>query len=212
VSAPLDFLAAGARSILGRSLEDRELAAFGKYLDLLHKWQKVHRLVGSAEPGWIVENLFLDSLLFLRVLPADVVSLADLGSGAGFPGIPIKIVRPDLDVVLIESRERRVSFLSAALRELALDRVRVVGGRVETLQTEMVGLFGAVVMRCAGDQNKLRPAAERLLAPGGTVILSGPPARTPLDWGEWVEVPGIKSGRTRLFIVYRTGPRPPGSV
>src|SRR5688572_4764254 len=110
MSAPLDLLESAGRAILGRPLDQHELAAFGKYLTLLVKWQRVQRLVGSSDPEWIVEHLFLDSLLFLQVLPAELESLADVGSGAGFPGIPIKIVRPDLRVTLIESRQRRVSF------------------------------------------------------------------------------------------------------
>lgn len=201
----LDSLAAGARPILGRALQERELELFSKYLQLLQKWQKVHRLVGSTEPGWIVENLFLDSLLFLRVLPEDIRSIADLGSGAGFPGIPIKIVRSDLDIALIESRERRVSFLSAVLRELTLERVRVVAGRAESLPSEFMGAFEAVVMRCAGDVQKLLPQAARLLMPEGIIVVSGPPARTPIDQGQWVEVPGITPDRARRFAVYRPG-------
>ncbi len=213
MSAALDSLAAGARSILGRSLQDRELDSFDKYLKLLQKWQKIHRLVGSTEPGWVVENLFLDSLLFLRVLPADVSSVADLGSGAGFPGIPIKIVRGDLDIALIESREHRVSFLSTVLRELALEGVRVVAGRVEGLPSEMRGTFGAVVMRCAGDVQRLLPQAARLLVPEGLIVASGPPASV-AGQGQWVEVPGIRPDKTRRFAVYRPGgPKaPPRSV
>jgi 16S rRNA (guanine527-N7)-methyltransferase len=205
VSTALDSLAAGARSILGRALQERELESFYKYLHILQKWQKVHRLVGSTEPGWIVENLFLDSLLFLRVLPEDIRSMADLGSGAGFPGIPIKIVRPDLDIALIESRERRVSFLSEVLRELALKRVRVAAGRVEALPSDFTGAFEAVVMRCAGDVQKLLPQAARLLKPEGIIVVAGPPSRRPIDRGQWVEVPGITPGRARRFAVYRPG-------
>ena len=204
MTAALSVLAEGARSILGRSLEGHELQSFGKYLELLQKWQKVHRLVGSTDPRWIVESLFLDSLLFLRVLPTDVGAMADLGSGAGFPGIPIKIVRPELEVTLIESRQRRVSFLSTTARGLGLARIRVVGGRAESLPDEFEGSFGAVVMRCAGDAENLLPHAKRLLAPGGMVVLSGPPDRRPLTRGEWVEVPSLVPGRVRRFAVYRT--------
>lgn len=206
MSSALDSLAAGARSILGRSLQERELESFGKYLNLLQKWQNIHRLVGSTEPAWIVENLFLDSLLFLRVLPASIGSVADLGSGAGFPGIPISIVRSELDIALIESRERRVSFLSTVLRELALERARVVAGRVESLPREIIGTFGAVVMRCVGDIQELLPQAARLLLPGGMIVVSGPPARAPLDYhGQWIEVPGLRPDRARRFAVYRPG-------
>jgi 16S rRNA (guanine527-N7)-methyltransferase len=199
----LDILAVGARSILGRPLGVLELEAFDKYLWLLQKWQRVQRLVGSSEPEWIVENLFLDSLLFLRVLPRDLVAIADVGSGAGFPGIPLMIVLPVLDVTLIESRQRRASFLAAAMRELGLARGRVISTRVEGVPEGLLGAFGAVVMRCAGGMEELLPSVSRLVSPGGMVVCSGPPARKPLEGGEWVEVQGYTPGRTRLFAVFR---------
>jgi 16S rRNA (guanine527-N7)-methyltransferase len=202
VSAALDLLAAGARSILGRELEHHEIESFGKYLALLEKWQRVHRLVGSTDPEWVVENLFLDSLLFLRVLPSDIISVADLGSGAGFPGIPIKIVRSRLAVALIEARQRRVSFLSTVVRELSLTGARVVSGRAQ--DAPLAGSFSAVVMRCAGDAEELVSDAERLVVPGGVVVVAGPPAVHELTRGEWVEVPGVRPGLSRRFTVYRT--------
>ena len=104
---PLEALSRGAEAILGRRLSEAERDSFAKYLSLLLKWQKSHRLVGSDEPMWIVEHLFLDSLLFLKLLPASCRKLADVGSGAGLPGLPIKIVRRELDVLLVESRRRR---------------------------------------------------------------------------------------------------------
>ena len=85
VSGALDPLTSGARSSLGRALTEPELEAFDKYLKLLQQWQRSQRLIGSTEPRWIVENLFLDSLLFLHLVPDDVRSVADLGSGAGVP-------------------------------------------------------------------------------------------------------------------------------
>jgi len=141
VSSALEALTRGAQEILDRPLTGRERNLFVKYLNLLIKWQKSQRLVGSAEPGWIIENLFLDSLLFLGVLPARFGSLLDLGSGAGLPGIPIKIVRPEIQLVLLESRQRRVSFLSSAVRELALERVSVVSGRAEEFAEKLAERF-----------------------------------------------------------------------
>lgn len=207
VSAAIDALASGGRAILGRALENRELESFTRYLHLLEKWQRIHRLVGSVQPGWVIENLFLDSLLFLRVLPGGIASVADLGSGAGFPGIPVKIVRPDLAVTLIESRQRRVSFLSAVIRELGLSGTRVLNGRVESIAWDMPGAFDAVLMRCAGDSARLLPFAERLVVPGGLVILSGPPSRGRLTRGEWVEVPGVAPDSSRRFALYRVPSR-----
>src|SRR5262249_56330757 len=113
-------LVGGVERILGRELSNRERADFDSYLKLLLKWQKTQRLVGSSDPMWIVEHLFLDRLLFLSVLPATVQSLADVGSGAGLPGVPIKIVKRDMQVFLIESRRRRGRFVASLARGLVL--------------------------------------------------------------------------------------------
>jgi 16S rRNA (guanine527-N7)-methyltransferase len=158
-----------------------------------------------------MENVVLDSLLFLTLLPRGPISVADLGSGAGVPGIPLKIVRPELRMVLIEARERRVSFLSTVIRELSLPECRVVGERAERVAPEDRN-HDVVVMRCAGDLTEIIPIAARLIRSGGMVVASGPPRRPANRKGlglEWVEIEGVQ-GR-RLFAVYRGG-RPPAST
>jgi 16S rRNA (guanine527-N7)-methyltransferase len=200
-SPALEILAAGAASILGRPLAELETSRFDKYLQLLKKWQRAQRLVGSSDESWIVRNLFLDSLLFVRVLPPDVGTIADLGSGAGFPGVPIKIVRPDLEVTLIESRERRASFLAAVVRELRLDGIRVLCARAEAAPAALVPSGGAVVARCAGEIARIARIGASLAAPGATVICSGPPREEPLIAGKWVEIPGVIPGSIRRFAV-----------
>ena len=200
---PLGALASGGAPILGRPLYAAELESFDKYLKLLQKWQRTQRLVGSADAGWIVEHLFLDSLLFLRVLPPDVASIADVGSGAGLPGIPIKIVNPGVRLALIESRAKRSSFLSAAVRELDLRGADVVTARAEEYARDRGQTFDAVVMRCAGDFGALARAAQGLVAPGGVIVATGPPNPRSLDLGKWVEVPGVRPGSTRRFAVHR---------
>jgi 16S rRNA (guanine527-N7)-methyltransferase len=204
VSRPQEALAQGASSILGRPLTSKEHDLFSRYLALLVKWQRSHRLIGSSDDMWIVEHVFLDSLLFLRLLPSTARSLADIGSGAGMPGVPIRIVRSDIEVTLVESRRRRASFLSAVVRELALAQTRVVADRVESRLSELRGRFDAVVMRCAGDVGKLMPVAASLLAPQGVVIASGPPEPRPLTHGDWVVVPGLQPPSIRRFAVYRS--------
>ncbi|HXH81803.1 MAG TPA: 16S rRNA (guanine(527)-N(7))-methyltransferase RsmG [Candidatus Tectomicrobia bacterium] len=184
--AALDLLSTGAAHILGRPLAGGEVGPFTKYLELLLKWQRTQRLVGRSDPRWIVENLFLDSLLFLTVLPASAASAADVGSGAGIPGVPIAIVRPDLRVVLIESRQRRVSFLRTVVRELGLRSVQVSPVRAGD-DPAHVAAFDAVVMRCAGSPAEVVPVALKLVAPGGVAILAGPPGR-PTDSAGGVEV------------------------
>ena len=199
---PLEALANGAEAILGRVLDELERENFSKYLTLLLKWQKAHRLVGSNDPMWIVEHLFLDSLLFLRLLPSSARTLSDLGSGAGLPGLPLKIVRRDIDVVLIESRRRRAMFLTSAVRAMRLEGVRVLEGRVEDLVSELRGTFDAVVMRCAGDIEVMIPVAADLVSDHGIVIASGPPNPKPLSVGDWVTVPGLRRGMSRRFAIY----------
>ena len=100
-------LAAGARTILDRELSPTERAAFLTYMDLLLAWQRVYRLVGSSDRRWVIDELILDSLLFVRFLPAHARSVLDLGSGAGIPGIPLRIVRPMVRFTLLEARRRR---------------------------------------------------------------------------------------------------------
>jgi len=191
-------------SILGRPLTTPEHELFSRYLALLIKWQRSHRLIGSSDEMWIVEHLFLDSLLFLRLLPSTARTLADIGSGAGMPGVPIRIVRSDAEVTLIESRRRRASFLSAVVRELALARMHIVADRIEDRLSDLEGRFDGVVMRCAGDIDELMPVAARLLAPRGVVVASGPPEPRPLTRGEWVVVPGLRPSSSRRFAVYQS--------
>jgi 16S rRNA (guanine527-N7)-methyltransferase len=161
-------------------------------MNILIKWQRSHRLIGSAEPQWIVDNVLIDSLLFARVLPEGLTTLCDVGSGAGIPGIPLKIVMPGTEVSLLESRHRRASFLAAAVRELPLRGCRVINRRLEDVTSELAGQFQAVVMRCAGDPLRLVDQIGALLTPGGVIVASGPPVASHIQLGEWIEVEGIR--------------------
>jgi 16S rRNA (guanine527-N7)-methyltransferase len=197
----LAALMAVAPEVLGRSLSEDEHAHFGRYLDLLLEWQRVHRLVGSASTTWIVEKLFVDSLLFLRVLPTAFGALLDLGSGAGIPGIPLKIVRPETKLTMIESRRRRASFLSTVVRELRLEDTRVICERAERAARDLARTFDAVVLRCAGDPGEVLPLAIQFLRPGGVAVAAGPPVPRPLNQGRWVTVPAPGRSGQRNFAV-----------
>jgi len=199
----LAALEAAAPGILGRSLTETELGAYDKYLKLLLKWQKSQRLVGRSDQGWIVQHLFVDSLLFLRVLPRELDVILDLGSGAGFPGVPIKIVKSDVRLTLVESRRKRASFLAAVIRELGLANTHVINARIEEVSAGLAGRFDAVVMRCAGRLEDLASKAKPLLAPGGVLVASGPPGESALPGGQSVDVPGALPGSRRRFVVYR---------
>ena len=157
--------------------------------------------MGSVEPIWVVDNLFVDSLMFLKVLPPDVHDLADLGTGAGFPGVPLRIVQQDLQLTLVEARQRRTSFLSALIRELGLSDVRIVNERAEVLIERSELRFDAVVLRCAGPLSDVFPVASKLVKSRGIVVAAGPPEPTQNSSHEWVKV--ATSHRTRRFAVMR---------
>ena len=127
--------------------------------------------------------------------------MVDVGSGAGFPGIPLRIVKADIGLTLVESRRRRASFLAAVVRGLRLEDVRVVNARLEEVTEALAGRFDAVVMRCAGPHDELFPVASKLLVKGGVVVASGAPQR---DTGaELVSVPGLEAGGSRHFVLQR---------
>jgi 16S rRNA (guanine527-N7)-methyltransferase len=203
-------LEAGAAEILHRSLTTGEIDQFAKYLELLVSWQRVQRLLGSVEPVWVVEEVFLDSLLFGKLLPPTARNILDFGSGAGLPGIPIKIVRPEMRLTLLESRQRRASFLRAVVRGLGLENTTVLDVRAETLLGQEAHRYDAVVMRCAGHLSSTMPMAAGLAAPGGVVIAAGSPRETEAPrMGTWAVVPGTGQRRSRRFAVHRV---PPGGA
>jgi 16S rRNA (guanine527-N7)-methyltransferase len=226
----METLSEGAGQILGRPITEVEERRFRQYVELLVKWQKSHRLIGSSERSWIVENIILDSMLFLRVLVDEGVqiggSLLDLGAGAGIPGLPIKIVTDEVEVTLLEARSRRAAFLSAVVREIGLTGTAVVNARAEDVLDELGGMFSTVVMRCAGRLGLVLPLAVEFLRPGGLVVASGRSGAAvgagPFSTGgrglacglsrgsasydvRWREVPGLGLGRTRCFAVCRKG-------
>ncbi len=107
------------------------LANLQRYFTELEKWSRKINLVARAAPEQIIENHFLDSLTLLPLIASHKAhSLLDVGSGAGFPGLALKIACPELTVTLMEPRQKRVSFLRHVIRCLHLDNIRVIEERL----------------------------------------------------------------------------------
>src|ERR1700694_1707471 len=110
-------------------LDAEQLKLLGRHVDLLLKWNKSINLTAITDPEEVLEKHVLDSLALVGVLPSG--SLLDAGTGAGFPGIPAAIARPDLEVVLVDSVQKKVAFLKSVLAELRLPKVKAVAVRLE---------------------------------------------------------------------------------
>ena len=176
---------------------------FQRYLELFLRWNRVHRMTALESPAEIVRGLFLDSLLFFRLLPARPIALLDIGAGSGIPGLPVRLVDDRIGLTLIESRRKRVSFLLAACRELALPDVRVLEGRAEELIEQEPALaerFDAVVARAVGDAALITSLGIRYLRPGGTIAIAGSPRSTAESPFEIVRVQTPGAGPSRVFL------------
>ncbi len=138
---------------------------FAAYLDLLLRWNARLNLTAIREPEQIIQRHFLECSFAAQQLPADIETLMDFGSGAGFPGIPIAICRPQMRVTLAEAHGKKASFLREVIRALSMP-VEVYDARVESMAQGR--LFDAVSMRAVEKMDLAIPIgaerAERYLA------------------------------------------------
>jgi 16S rRNA (guanine(527)-N(7))-methyltransferase RsmG len=139
------------------------LEQLSRYGLLVHEHVARLSLIASGDRPVVFTRHVLDSLNLASCTDVSPGSLLDVGSGAGFPGIPLAIVWPGTRVTLLESRDRKAGFLEQAVRRLSLDNVRVVCDRLEHVSEDRsVGPFGAVTVRAVGDLPRLIGLAEPL--------------------------------------------------
>lgn len=116
----------------GLILNNRQIEQFELYYKLLLEWNEKINLTAITEQSEVIEKHFIDSILPHKEFEINC-SIIDIGSGAGFPGIPLKIYRPDLDITLLDSLNKRVNFLNIVINKLQLDNIVAIHGRCEDI-------------------------------------------------------------------------------
>lgn len=153
----------------GAGVTSDQAELFRRHIELMLDWNRRINLTRITDPDEIVVKHLLDSILPAPALPRSGLAL-DVGSGAGFPGIPLKIFRPDLEVVLLDSSRKKISFLTAAIAALGLKGAKAIHGRWEDFAAAGAnqGHFQLITMRAVRlEPEHITILAAKVLKPGG---------------------------------------------
>jgi len=164
----------------GIALTDTQLDRFRQYLDLLRTWNRKINLTSVSEPQAVLDLHFLDSLMVVPLL-GSARRLIDVGSGGGFPGLPIAIAAPALAVTLLEATHKKAAFLRAAVHALELSAA-VIDGRVEELLKKPFERFDLAISRATFPASEWLALGRRLVHQhGAVVVMTGrdPPPGSP---------------------------------
>lgn len=185
-------------------LAPAQLAQFAAYLGLLLKWNARTNLTAIRDPEGILARHFVESIACAQLLPPGIATLLDFGSGAGFPGIPLALCRPQIAVILAESQGKKAAFLAEALRVLGLP-ARVHAGRAETL----AATFDCVTLRAVDHMDlALRAALPLVVLSGWLAVftttgelravqsIAGP------DW-QWLPAHPLPGSEQRILLLGR---------
>jgi len=193
----------------GAILSDKLLEDISIYIDILLRWNARISLTAIRDPEQIIVRHFGEAFFAARRLFPNSArknrcgsTLADVGSGAGFPGIPIKLLVPEVSLTLIESNQKKAVFLREVSRALELSDVKIENVRAEVLS----GAFEVITLRAVERFTEVLPVATRLVAPGGRLALlvgksqleSIPRTSSEITWSPEVPVPLSTS---RVFLI-----------
>jgi 16S rRNA (guanine527-N7)-methyltransferase len=158
--------------LLGIELGDTQLAQFDIYKNELLQWNAKTNLISENSSQEIITRHFLDSLTAMPFIQKSNARIIDVGCGAGFPGLPLKIALPSLEIYLLETNRKKVSFLKHIIRLLNLSKAVVLHDRVENIiKTDLwKEKFDILISRAAFKLSELLPQGEHFLAPGGELI------------------------------------------
>ena len=171
---------AEAREILVRGLAalgleptEAQVGSFMTYLGELKRWSRAYSLTSLKSDMEIVVGHFLDSCLYLKGLDTSVTSVADVGSGAGLPGLPLKIMRPELNITLIEPTRKKAAFLRYVAGKLAFGGLRVMECTLQEAEGEV--LVDVAVTRALWSVEEFVRRADSIVKPGGQMVMSKGP-------------------------------------
>jgi 16S rRNA (guanine527-N7)-methyltransferase len=201
-----NVLAAGLAD-LGLNVPDSAQQKLLAFRDLLLKWNKTYNLTALRDPAQAISHHLLDSLAILPQL--DGGNLLDVGSGGGLPGIPLAIARPELQICMVDTVQKKTTFLQQAVIELGLKNVTVNHARVE----EMQGQYAQITSRAFAELGLFVSLTRHLLAPNGRWLamkgirpddeLKGLPADIVVEAIIPLTVPGL--GAERHLIILKAG-------
>lgn len=209
----LELLLDGARQV-GVSLSQDAADKLLLFREQLTHWNRKVNLTAITDPTEILEKHFIDSLAVVPQVTG-AMTLLDIGSGGGFPGIPIKLALPDLDVTLVESSGRKVAFLKHAVATLEMDDgIRAVEGRAQGRPlAEKIPIAEVVISRAVQAPDNWVPLGRAYVAEGGCLIAmlgskSGPPEMEAIarHYGAKAQLCSYRlpfSGARRAFAVFR---------
>ena len=195
----------------GLPIDEQKQKKLLAYLALMQKWNKVHNLTAVRDAEEMVTLHLLDSLVVLPFI--DGKALLDVGSGAGLPGIPLAICLPDLKVTVIDSNNKKVSFMRQAKAELGIDNLEVLGGRVEEIAPKRK--FDMVISRAFSDLDLFISLTHQLCdAQGKWLAMKGVYPEAELaelekktgiapSKVEELKAPGLAAQRHLVFLPFR---------
>ncbi len=211
---------------LGLNLGREKFAAFRDYYEILVEENKKFNLTSITGEKEVAVKHFLDSLTCLRLLDQGGAFVIDLGTGAGFPGVPVKICRPEMDLLLVDSAKKKVQFVSDLIERLGLERAEARWDRAETMgsSSEYREKADIVVSRAVAPMNVLAELCLPLVVPGGVFLaMKGPGSAEEFDSaGRAIELLGGRVERAErmrlpiipeeriLYLIRKISPTPAG--
>lgn len=193
--------------LLLKGLEDlfipakpEQVKAFMTYLQELKRWGKAYNLTSLEKDEDIIIRHFLDSLLYLKALPKGNIKVMDVGSGAGFPGVPLKIIRPEIRLYLVEPSWKKAGFLIHIIKTLGLEDSEVIEKRIEDISGIKVDV---VLTRALFKIKDFYKKAFPLLEDRGRLVMSKGPGlnreRKEMKEGLKIEILKLPLPHTEIY-------------